>query len=180
MEDEPWFLDASSVVFLYRERSDVCVIHLPYSVFDEYLDPDYIPHDQPMIGRYSLFELNYSEGHKLNIDYDSECQNDLPYNSSILTHYYTGMTLDGVPYEFDEEKLQDCGTTYYIRDYEGKSYLAVSQRTTDSARSGLSFTIYDITDGEYVLIGTNDSRSRHSFIIGPLNPEGIFTLFFST
>lgn len=166
LDNSGWFLDASSIVFIYRyqlgdsQKDRACAIHLPYDEFSEYINPRFLPGDQAMIGTYSYFDLYYSEDYMMETIPDSHDG----LRDYIVARDLTRLFVNNRSYNFDNSYLSERGVCTYVRDAEGNSYLVIVQGPTYEPVEGMEYVkIYDITNGELELVYSSDEGYERQY-----------------
>ena len=159
IENTQWFLDVSSIVFIYRyhlgdsQNDRACAIHIPYSEFEEYIDPAFLPGDKAMIGTYSNYDFYYSDDLKLSTDLQGYDE----LRDHILDRNFKCLYINGHIYVFNNAYLADTGVCTYVRDEDGNSYLVIVQAPTNEFVEGMEYVkVYDITEGELDLVYSSD------------------------
>ena len=165
MDNTQWFLDVSSIVFIYRyhfgnsQKDRACAIHIPYDQFEEYLNPEFLPGDKAMIGTYSNFDFCYSEDCMLHTTLRHNRLRDY-----IVNRNFDSLYVNDNEYGYDNAFLDDTGVCTYVRDENGNSYLAIVQNPTYEPVEGEKYVkVYDITEGELDLVYSSDEYENRHF-----------------
>lgn len=171
MNEYQWALDVSGLVFFYQYHRDnfaydkYCVISIPYSYIEAYINPQYLPSNCVMIGMYNDNDFNYSANHFLCSSLDSE-----RLRTYGIGRDFCNLFIDSSKYSYDNSELSDNGFCVYLRDEEGNSYLAILQHTQtgfDGAADNVK--VFDITHGDWSLIYSSSLEQDDNDYMDALN-----------